>query len=165
MANNFKNINYGRLLYETLRSYFSINPVTNKITGLYKYLAAIIQPMQPAFDTYVAFRNRQAIIANCKWQIGQLTNVLNYLFDNNLKRIYITQSSSTIISDPTFHYPPKHFDDTFTWSSTIYERRFGDKLAGTLVTINIPAAVDEADLEAVVEQIRIEGIPYKINIF
>ena len=165
MANNLRNINYGRLLYETLRAYFSVNGVTGNLTGFYKYLAAIIQPMQPVFDSYVIFRTREALIASCKWQIGQLTNVLNYLYDATLNRIFITQSTSSIISDPVFAYPPDHFDTTFASMPTVFERKFGDKLRGTLVTIHIPVAVDEVDLISVVEQIRIQGIPYAIVTF
>lgn len=165
MPNNFRNINYGRLLYEALRNYFSVNGVTGQLTIFYKFMAAVIQPLQPVFDAYVLFRIREALIASCKWQIGQLTNVLNYLYDNTLNRIFITQASAIIVSDPIFAYPPDHFDREFAEAPIIFERQFGDTLGGTLVTIHIPVAVDEADLKSVVEQIRMQGIPYLIETF
>src|ERR1044072_3249275 len=120
---NFKKIHYGRVLYETLRAYYSVNSSGN-ISQLYKYLLAIIQVMQAPFDGYDIYRTKEAIIANCKWQIGQLTNVLNYLYDNKLKRIFITQSVLTVINDPIFQYAPSNYDTVFSEAPTIFERTF-----------------------------------------
>jgi hypothetical protein len=164
MANNFKNINYATMLYESLRNYYSINS-NEEASILYKYCAAILSPLQPAFDNYNAFRIREAIIANCKWQIGQLTNVLNYLFDNELSRIFITQSELTIVSLDTFAYPPVHTAGTFAMTPTLQTRVFGDKTEETLVAINIPSSISLSQVKAVVEQIRMQGIPYQIITF
>lgn len=160
----FRNIDYGKMLYESLRNYYSVN-ATGDISILYKYLACFLAVLQAPFDAYAIFRTKETIIASCKWQIGQLTNVLNYLFDATLSRIYITQSTLSVVADPMFEYAPVNFDTVFTEAPVIFEREFGDKISGTLVTINIPAAVDEVDLRAVVEQIRMQGIPYLINVF
>jgi hypothetical protein len=161
---SFRNINYGRLLFETLRNYFSVN-ATGEMSLLYKFLAAIVQPLQPPFDALVAYRTKEALIANCKWQIGQLTNVLNYLYDTTLKRIFITQSVLTVIADPMFEYAPVNFDVEFGETTSVFEREFGDRVAASLVTINIPSSVNESDLVATVEQIRMQGIPYIISVF
>jgi hypothetical protein len=161
----FKKISYGPLLYETLRAYYSVNSAGN-LSILYKYLLAIVQPLQGPFNAYDTYRTKEAIIANCKWQIGQLTNVLNYLYDRTLSRIFITQSAIAAISDPMFAYAPTHFDQTYADAPPeIFERTFSDRVATTLVTINVPVGVNISDLTATVEQIKITGIPYKIVTF
>lgn len=150
------------MLYEAMRNYFAINTSGN-VSILYKYLSCFVQPMQGPFDAYAAFRATQALIASCKWQIGQLTNVLNYLFDNVLNRIFITQNTVAVISDPIFNYAPIHFDSDFgTAPPQQFERIFTDKSNQELVKINVPAAVDLNEITAVIEQIRVSGIPYQI---
>lgn len=162
---NFRKISYGPLLYETLRAYYSVNS-SGELSVMYKFLLAIVQVLQGPFDVYDTYRKKEAIIANCKWQIGQLTNVLNYLYDSSLNRIFITQSEIAAISDPTFAYSPTHFDQTFADTPPeIFERTFKDRVATTLVTINVPVSVNLSDLTATIEQIKIEGIPYKIVTF
>lgn len=165
MPNNNRNINYATLLYEALRNYFSIN-AAGQVSILYKYLAAIIAPLQAPFDAFDIFRKKENIIASCKWQIGQLTNVLNYLFDNPLSRIFITQSVVTPVSDPTFAYPPDNFDMTFADSPPeIFEVEFTDKTLQTVVTIHVPVSANLAEITAAVNQIRMQGIPYNIVTF
>lgn len=162
MANNFKNIDYSRQLFESLRSYFSLNS-NSDISILYKILICFLQPLQPAFDAYDIFRVKEALIAQCEWQIGQLTNVLNSLYDTLLARIFITQSEVTVISDPKFEYDADHWDRTFAEDETVFERPFNDRASTSLVTINVPQGVDLADLIATVEQIRLKGIAYNIQ--
>lgn len=161
---NFKHISYGKLLYETLRSYYSVN-VSGNISIMYKFLLAIIQVLQAPFDGYEIYRTKEAIIANCKWQIGQLTNVLNFLYDPTLSRIFITQSIVLPVADPTFAYNPDNFDAVFAEDPEIFERTFSDKVASTLVTINVPIGVNLTDLTATIEQIKLTGIPYIIQTF
>lgn len=161
---SFRKIDYSKLLYETLRSYFSFN-AANQPSQLYIFLACIIAPLQGPFNNYDVFRIREALIAQCKWQIGQLTNVLNMLFDATLQRIFITQNKQTIISDPTFAYPPIHFDSDFNTPPMVYERGFFDRAAETIVIINVPVSIDLPDITSVIEQIRMQGIPYQIVTF
>lgn len=162
---NFKKIEYGRLLYETLRAYYSVNS-SGDISILFKYLLACIQPLQAPFDGYDTYRTKEAIIANCKWQIGQLTNVLNYLYDNIQNRIFITQSTISRITDPTFAYAPYNFDETFSDSPpAIFERTFSDRFTITKVTINVPVGTNISDLTATIEQIKLIGIDYQIVTF
>jgi hypothetical protein len=161
---NFKKIHYGRVLYETLRAYYSVNSSGN-ISQLYKYLLAIIQVMQAPFDGYDIYRTKESIIANCKWQVGQLTNVLNYLYDPTLNRIFITQSILLPVADPTFSYPPDNFDTVFDEDPEIFERTFTDRAASTLVIINVPTGLSVSDITATVEQIKLTGIPYQIVTF
>ena len=161
---NFRNINYGNVLYETLRGYFSLN-AKGDLSILYAFCAALVAVFQPPFNNYAFFRQQQALIANCKWQIGQLTNVLNMIFDPVNKSIYITQSVILSIADPTFAYPPVNQDDTFAYPPTAQERKFTDKAAQTLVTFNIPNTVSVTAITAVINQIALLGIPYAINVF
>jgi len=159
----FKTIDYGKMIYETLRAYFAVNSDGN-ISLIYKFIAAVLQPLQAPFDNYDQFRINNALIASCKWQIGQLTNVLNYLYDKTLHRIFITQSSIFPISDPIFAYPAIHSDSDFGSPALIQERVFGDRATQSLVTINIPNTVNVPAITATVEQIKLQGIPYIINV-
>lgn len=160
----FRNIDYSKMLYETLRNYFSVN-AAGEMSILYRFMSAIVAPFQAPFDDYQVFRTKEALIASCKWQIGQLTNVLNYLYDATLKRIFISQATITIIADPMFQYSPVHFDSDFGNPPAQFEHEFGDRAAGTAVVINVPAGVNQSDLVATIEQIRMEGIPYTISTF
>lgn len=139
-----------------------------QISKLYKYMAAFVNPLQQKFDDFNAFRTKQYLIANCKCQIGQLTNVLNILYDSTQKRIFISQSVVAAISDPMFQYPAIHSDSDFASAPEIQERGFNDRSSETLVTINIPSAIYNTiivDLTATVNQIMLLGIPYNINSF
>lgn len=163
----FRTIDYGKMLYETLRAYFSVN-AQGEMSLLYKFCAAIVAPIQKPFDNYNTYRINAALIASCKWQIGQLTNVLNYLYDNTLSRIFIGQSVVSTVSDPTFVYPPVNYDDVFANAYLINEREFGDSLNISTVSINIPVTVAASSLSqitATLQLIRLEGIQYVINTF
>ena len=151
------------MLYEALRNYFSVNTSGN-LTWLYKFCAACVQPLQAPFDAYAVKRAKSHLIAQCRWQIAQLTNLLNYLYDATLARIYIDQSVVTVVSDPTFDYDPVNFDALFEETVLIFERVFDDKATTSNVIIHVPTGVDMDDLIATVEQIRIQGIPYQIEI-
>ena len=164
MATNFRNIDYGKMLFETLRNYFSVNSAGN-MSILYTYLAAFVAVFEAPFAAYVTFRIKEALIANCKWQIGQLTNVLNMLYDATYKRIYVTQSVISFLSDPMFQYAATNFDSDFATAPEQFEREFTDRLSETVVTINVPTSVYSSDLVATVQQIRINGIPYLIQQF
>jgi len=160
----FKNLNYGRLLFESLRNYFSVN-TEQKLAILYKYCAALIFPLQGPFDAYSAIRRIYEIVANCKWQIGQLTNVLNYLFDPLLKRIYISQAVVATLSAPKFPYITDVQVRGFGDPAQAQARKFNDRAAGSNVTIHVPGGTDLAAITATIEQIKVAGIPYEIIVF
>jgi hypothetical protein len=164
--NNFKTIDYSLLLFENLRNYFSINS-QGSASIAYKYLASFVQPMQTPFNDFDSFRVKEALIASCKWQIGQLTNVLNHFYDPILKRIYISQSTTTVVSDPIFAYPPVLFDSDFGTAPMKFEKTFLDVASKTNTTINIPSAISSllADITATLNQVNLTGIPYTINIY
>ena len=164
MAYNFRNINYSRQLYEALRNYFSVNN-QGQVSMLYKILLCYLQILQGPFDTYNTFRVKEALIAQCKWQIGQLTNVLNMLYDALLKRIFITQSVGTTLQATGFAYAPLIQAQGFDAPAQVQGRGFFDSANETLVSINVPAGTDLVDLTATIEQIRVEGIDYQINTF
>jgi hypothetical protein len=167
MGNNFRNINFGKLLFETLRGYFAVNSA-GEMSVLYKYLSSFAQVFQAPFNSFVGFRTKEALIASCKWQIGQLTNVLNYLYDKALHRIYITQSVVSILADPMFQYAPVNFDSDFGTPPVLFERIFTDPVNQSLVSINIPGAVATtslSDLTATLNQINLSGIPFQITQF
>lgn len=155
------------MLYETVRGYFSVNS-EGEMSVLYKICAAICQPLQAPFDAYDIFRGNASIIASCMWQIGNLTNVLNYFYDHTLQRIFITQSVVNTVSDPTFAYTAITYDDVFENAFLVEEREFGDGANISTVAINVPSAVAGASLSqitATLQQVRLPGIQYVINTF
>lgn len=162
---NFRNINYGRLLLDTLTNYFSVN-VNGNISWMFKFCLACLAPLALAFQDFVSFRNREYLIAQCKFQIGQLTNLLNYFYDPQFKRITINQSSTLHIGLTTFEYTASHTAGEYFGAGTALQLAayFGDAINSSDVTINVPVAAnaDIFDLTAVVNQIRIEGIPVQI---
>jgi hypothetical protein len=161
MPNNFRNINFPVMLYETLTGFFSIN-LSGQASWLYKFCAACLSVLQPSFNAFQAFRTKEYIIANCKFQIGQLTNVLNYLYDPVQKRIYITQSTVGAVYFWKFAYPPSLFLSDFNSAPEAFLETFGSRVAVSTVSINVPAGIDLVDLTATVAQIAITGIPYQI---
>lgn len=166
MANvtNFRNINFTALLYETLTGFLSINKAQNP-TWFYKFCAACLILFQQPFVDFVLFRNKEWLIAQCKWQIGQLTNVLNYLYDPIQKRIYIAQAIATPEFLMQFPYPPEQYLNDFSNDPALeFWNQFGTGPLTSLVTIHVPndPAVDLVDLTATVAQINIEGPKYQI---
>lgn len=150
------------MLWDSLGNFFSLNSVLS-LSIMYKICAAYVQPLPAPFAAYVAFRNNAWLIAQCKWQIGQATNVLNMLFDLVDQRITITQSSTSPVSLTTFEYPAiGQTGGAFGSPPVLQLRAFGDKAASTIVTINIPAGISLTAITAVVNQIIIPGIPYQI---
>jgi len=160
MATRFRNINIGKILYEGLRAYYSVN-TDGFISILFKFCFALVQPLQAPFDALDIQRTINAIVANCKWEIGQLANVLNYLYDNTLNRIFITQSVPSIVSATTFDYTAILNAGEFG-DNPVQLRGFFDKTASSPVIINVPAGTNIASITAVIEQIRIQGIAYQI---
>lgn len=163
MATKFRNINYGRMLYETLRSYFSVNK-QNKINELYKYCACLIQPLIAPFDLYAQERIINGLIANCYWQIGQLTNVLNYLYDSVENSIFITQGFQNQVNATGFAYLAIINAEGFG-GTAIQMRGFFDRGDQADVIINVPNTVNIGQITATINQIILQGIPYQINIF
>lgn len=157
----FKNINYGKMLYEALRGYFSVN-AAGEMSILYRFCAACIAPLQGPFDAYAAQRQINEIIANCKFQIGQLTNVLNYLYDSVQNRIFITQSAIQTLSAPEFNYVTTMQTQEFDTPATRQAREFNDSVATTAVIFNVPVGISIPAITATIEQIKIDGPPYTI---
>jgi hypothetical protein len=163
----FKIILYGRMLYETLRNYYSVN-YKGQMSILYKYIIAIVSPLQAPFDAFNLARIKSRLIAQCKWQMGQLTNVLNFLYDPLLTRIYIDQSVASPISATTFAYTAilqaYVFDEISTASLNTQARTFFDQATKSDVIVHVPDTVNIPDITATLEQIKIQGIPYQIEI-
>lgn len=160
----FKKLDYKALLYESLRNYFSVNSSGN-ISMLFKFCAGCLAPLQAPFENYDKKRIVNELIANCKWQIGQLKNVLNYLYDRTANRIFITQSITIVIADPQFEYHSVLFDSMFGENVQVNERGFYDRASQSSVSINVPLGTDINSLTATLEQIHLQGIPYQIITF
>jgi len=156
----FRSISYPKMLLETLRAYYSVN-VSGQVNELYKYCACLIQPLIVPFNAYEQERIINGLIANTKWQIGQLTNVLNYLYDNVNNSIYISQSSQNIVSAVGFAYPAISQMGGFG-GLAVQTRGFDDKAAQTPVIIHVPNTVNLSALTATVAQVALAGIYYEI---
>lgn len=159
----FRAISYPKMLYETLRAYFSVNSA-GKVNDLYKYCACLIQPLIAPFDTYETERIENGLIADSKWQMGQTTNVLNYLYDPVNNSIYLTQITIEVPSVTGFPYPAIQQVGDFG-ELAVQVRGFNDRSAQTLVIINVPDYVNIAAITATINQLIIQGIIYEISIF
>jgi len=163
----FKTLNISKLLYESMRAYHSVN-TAGQLSFLYKFALCCVYPLQAYFNQFDLWRRRELLIANCKWQIGQLTNVLNMLYDPISKRIYINQNSSGYVFAPNIDdansdiFAP-NIDDT---NSNIYLSNINDDpLIGSIVSIYIPIAIYSVSLAQIIsdiEQIKLSGIQYQI---
>jgi len=157
------------MLYETLRNYFSINS-NGQLTVLYRMLLACLWPLQISWNGYDSYRKLKLLISNCKWQIGQLTNVLNMLYDSELRGISISQSILAPVMVPSITYESTVYAPSIlssTESSVLtssIDNTFG---VISLVTFNVPNDIYtnlalQTSLIGVIEQVKIQGITYKI---
>jgi len=163
MANvsNFRRIDFPAMLRETLTSFFSINK-RGAATWGFKFCAACLAVLIIPFQDFDAYRKKMWLIANCKWQVGQLTNVLNKLYDPVQKRIVVLQAVSTPQFLNLFPYNATMWAGSFDDDPIVFLQTFGSQASRTIVTIQVPAGVDLDDLTATVALIAMDGIPYKI---
>jgi hypothetical protein len=155
----FRNIDYGKMLFESLRAYFAVNS-SGQLSILYKFCISCLFILQSPFNDYDTFRVKKFIIANCKYQIGQLTNVLNYFFDSVSKRIWIENSDITMVNSVVFGETPPDGDYDYLYGPDpmIDEIVFGGLLSRSNILIHVPSSVDRDELIAVIEQIKITGL-------
>jgi hypothetical protein len=168
--NLFKKIDYSKMLRETLRAYHSVN-AAGQLSYMYKFCLCCLYPLQAPFNNFDTWRIRTALIANCKWQIGQLKNVLNMLYDANLQRIYISQAIPIYVFAPNIDesestiYAP-NIDEG---ESTVFAPNIDDPiLYSDMVIIFVPASIYsntalKSQLIADIEQIKFAGIFYTIQ--
>jgi hypothetical protein len=153
----FRAINYGKMLYETLRAYFSVN-AAGQLSLLYKYIACIIQPLDAPFAIYELERINNGLIADSKFQIGQTTNILNYLYDPIKNSIYITQSTISGTFAQEFINTPIAFAQEFINIPILFAREFTDSTILTNPVINYPNTANLAGIMATVNQMAITPI-------
>jgi|YelNatPaOPRAMG01_1025707.scaffolds.fasta_scaffold174964_1 hypothetical protein len=164
----FKNITISKVLYESMRAYHSVN-ANGQLSFLYKFALCCLYPLQIPFNQFDLWRRREYLIANCKWQVGQLTNVLNMLYDSTLKRIYIDQNILGYLFAPNIQDANSSIfaanldsgpDDT-VFANNIEDNPF----VGTIVKIYIPNSIYSVDLAQIIsdiEQIKLSGIQYQL---
>jgi hypothetical protein len=166
LPTGMRSINYGRMLYEALRNYYSVT-TANELSILFKYSAACVAIMQQPFDDYNTERQTAWLIAQCAWEIGQLTNVLNFLYDPSLKRIYISQSVQLSPAAPGFAYTTPENAPGFAYVSPVGARGFFNLPDRTKLTFYVPSALTSilSQIAATIAQVAIEGIEYQILTF
>lgn len=160
----FRHLDIGKLLYETLRAYYSVNSA-GQLSWLYKYCAAILQPLVAPLAQYETERIQNGLIANSKFQIGQVTNVLNYLYDNTLNRIFITQGGFNNTVDRNFNEPAILWARNFGETPIAFARGFMDAVKYTHVIIHVPSSANVSQLTATVAQMALLGLEYTIITF
>jgi hypothetical protein len=168
MANNptvrFRHLDVGKCLYETLRAYYSVNSA-GKVNWLYKYCACLLQPLVGPLQQYEAERVINGLIANSKFQVGQLTNVLNYLYDNVLNRIFITQAGNGQTVARNFNEQPILFARNFGELPIAFARNFNEPQFFVNAVIHVPYSANLSQLTATVAQMALEGLSYTIITF
>jgi len=167
--NLYKKIDYSKMLLETMRAYHSVN-AAGQLSYMYKFALCCLYPLQQPFDNFDAWRKRILLIANCKWQIGQLTNVLNMLYDPILERISISQAETVgifvpnIDEDESSYFAP-NIDEG---ESEIMVPNIDDAvISSNTVTFHVPALIYTntallSQLIADIEMIKLKGILYTI---
>lgn len=172
----FRVIQYGKLLFEGLRNYFSVNS-NGLLSILYRYLLSCIYPMQQPIDDFSVWRTNKKLIAGCYYQIGQLTNLLNFLFDSTQNRIYITQAGAGLLFVPTLNdgnlladmtFAPTLTDGVVLSDMTLAPTFNDTNYSFTQAIIWLPSDIynDAAILQqitALVEQVKIQGLFYNIQ--
>ena len=158
----FRHVDFPVCLYESLRTYYSVNS-QGKVNWLYKLCAANIQPMQCYWTTYEQLRATNGLIAGGKFQIGNLTNILNYLYDNVLNRIFITQGfyEQTVARE---FGSAIAFGRQFGETPILFAREFGDAILFVGAVIHIPTSANLSQVTATVAQMAIRGVSYTIII-
>lgn len=160
----FRHLDIPVLLYECLRAYYSVNS-SGKVNWLYKYCACLIQPIIAPLQQYETERIINGLIANSKFQIGQLTNVLNYLYDTTLNRIFITQGFFEQTVARNFNEPPILFGRNFNETPIAFARNFSDGAKLINAVIHVPASSNLSELTATVAQMALDGLNYRIVVF
>jgi hypothetical protein len=162
----FKTIDYGAMNFEALRNDLAINKATT-LSREYKYTLAMIYPLQSIFNNFAIWREEKRLIAQCKFTIGQLTNLLNYFFDPTNKGISIRQQQNVtlyapniddtatdvpfapniddaVVSDAVGNPINQYYSQTIPATATYY-RSFAPNInagaVGSLVTIMIPSVI------------------------
>jgi len=176
------------MLWETLRAYDSIN-AKGDLSYLYKFCMCCLYVLQAPFTAYDAFRVKKRYIAYCYWQIANVANTLNKLYDPGPlgkpydNRIYLSQSSSVYLlapnideGDSRIFARPLDYNSPIVYASGVlhdtdqqaYAPNIDDfAIAGGIVLIHVPSTIyyDTAlmsEMTADVEQIRIRPIQYQI---
>jgi len=157
------------MLYETLGAYHSTN-VHGELSYTYKFCICCLYVLQAPFVNFDVFRIRKKLIANCMWQISQLQNVLNYLYDTTLNRIIISQSIEVYVYAPEIDASESSVFaiEIDAGESIVLASNIDDTtINSSLVTIHVPNSlyIDTAQISLLiseVEQIRLLGVLYRI---
>jgi hypothetical protein len=165
----FKKIDYSALLVETLGAYHSVN-TKGELSYMYKFCLCCLYVLQVPFSNYDLFRVRSRLIASCLWQIGQLQNVLNFLYDSTLNRIVVGQSVSVSVFVPNIDEGESSVfvPNIDEGESTVFVPNIDETINSSVLTILVPNSIfiDSvlmSQLVSDIEKIRLKGILYQIS--
>ena len=157
----FKTIRYPWMLVDTLRAYHTVN-AAGQLSFMYKFCLCCIYPLQAVFNAFHIWRIHTWLVAGCKWQIGQLQNVLNMIYDSTLNRIVVVQATNDYVLAPNID------DSAYPTANYIQAPNIDDATGGSGLTILVPyniydAPVTMSALTSDIESIRLKGIRYTIK--
>ena len=164
----FHNIDYAKLNFELVRNDLAVNK-DEVISDFFKFLLCCTYPFQSRMADYYLWLVKQYKIAICDWTFGNVTNLLNMLFDSVDKRIYLNQVRLANTFDVTFSYPATSYDNTFADTIEIIEPTFSTLAnVNAIVTVWLPSVLfndgfAKQEIINTVEQIKLYGIDYQIN--
>ena len=173
----FKTIRYPWMLVDTLRAYHTVN-AAGQLSFMYKFCLCCIYPLQAVFNAFHIWRIHTWLVAGCKWQIGQLQNVLNMIYDSTLNRIVVVQATNDYVLAPNIDdsaYPTANYiqapnidDSAYPTANYIQAPNIDDATGGSGLTILVPyniydAPVTMSALTSDIESIRLKGIRYTIK--
>jgi len=163
---SFRIMSYPYQLYETLRNYYAVN-AAGEMSILFKYMSCFVQPLILPFNLYDIERRNAWLVAQCAWQIGQLTNVLNYLYDPILQRIYISQSQNLQPTAPEFGYATPQKAPVFEGNSIVQAPVFGQSAEYGNVIFYVPNALSSmlSQIKATIAQVALAGINYTVQLY
>jgi hypothetical protein len=176
---NYRTIDYAKMIFETLRSPLSVTKVYfvagvqygGVLSILYRYCVCCIWPFQNWWNNFETYRIKKKYIAYCKWETGHVTNLLNFLYDNTQKRIYISFKIYTNIFVPSLYYESTVLVPAFAAGVQSLTRvpsiaNDGSGRAGVIINVPNSIYIDPivmADLVSTIEQIKLTGIDYIIQ--
>lgn len=174
----FRTLDLPKLIFESVRNDLSVtklyydslgNLQGGKISIFYKFCLACVYVLKPSWDIFDTFRNKYQLVAQCNWTYAQLTNVLNYLYDNALSRITISESVNGIGYYPTIDVESIAYMPTIDVESTVYLYSIDLNTAIlSNVTINVPVSLysNTALLNLLIQtvsQIKLAGIGCNVS--
>ncbi len=167
----FYNIDFDRFVWQLL-------PVRRRKAAMFAWLRSLIAPCRDLYTRFLGKRAADLYYVSHNGQVASLEAVLNDWFDNDLRRITIT---NPVYADPLYLYRKEERKPVSLGKASESAQPYGNKhlwlrselftLDSVLFNVNVPNAVtlmagyDERKLIALIYKYRVAGKRnYQINI-